>query len=249
MKNRILAGLMAIMIMAFFSGCRPDKDKSNFKLTLKSYVNGQPLNFSTIYNDGASKEFFFNGLKFYVSHVKLVREDGTETEVAAAGFFDYQDNNWKSLSGEIAAGTYKGIKFDVGLDAAQNLIDPDTKPASDPLGPKDDMYWEWLKHRFINIEGVADTLGTSFNVPTVGLAYHVGRNETLRSVSLTGSNFVIEEGKNKEVFLNLDLHKVFSEGPNAIDMFNMPGTQSENADLYIAEQFADQFATAFSYTE
>lgn len=248
MKHKLLIAIVTFSVLVTIGGCK-EKDKSNFTVTLKTFVSGQALTFNSIYNDGISKEFYFNGIKFYLSHVKLIREDNSEVEIKDAVFFDYRDNDWKAFKAEVPAGTYKGIKFGIGLDPVQNQIDPDSRPDTDPLGPQEDMYWEWLKHRFINIEGVADTLGTNFSGATVGLTYHVGRDVTYRNATLTNGTFVVQEGSDKEIFLNLNLNKVFFEGPNAIDMFAVPGTQSEDADLYIANQFADKFSTAFSYTE
>lgn len=248
MKHKFVILLTTLSVLLTVSGCK-EKDNSNFTVTLKAFVGAQPLTFSSSYNDGVSKEFYFSGVKFYLSHVKLIREDNSEVEIKDAAFFDYRDNDWKAFKAEVPAGTYKGIKFGIGLDPAQNQIDPDTRPDTDPLGPQEDMYWEWLKHRFINIEGAADTLGTNFSGAIIGLAYHVGRDETYRTATLSNGNFIVQEGSDKEIFLNLDFNKVFFEGANAIDMFAMPGTQSENNDLYIANQFADKFSTAFTYTE
>jgi hypothetical protein len=152
-----------------------------------------PLSFSnTIYNDGAGKEFFFSKLKFYLSHIKLVRADNTEVEIKDAAFLDWSDNNWKSFSANVDAGTYKGIKFFVGLDPQQNAGNPDDYAADEPLGPKDDMFWEWLKHRFVVLEGTADTLGNNFGGGNIGLVYHTGRDTCYREVALSGTRVYSE---------------------------------------------------------
>jgi hypothetical protein len=248
MNKSFFLSLVALFFLVSISSC-DKKNKGNFEVKLNGFVGAQPLSFSnTIYSDGAGKDFFFNRLKFYISEVRLVRTDNTEVDVEDVAYFDYADNNWKSFSVEAPSGEYKGIKFNVGLNPAQNATNPDDFKASDPLGPKDDMFWEWLKHRFINLEGKADVSGGSF-VNGVGLVYHVGRDTCYRSVSLSNGNFIIPDEGKKSINLNLDLLKVFKEQPAPIDMFLKPGTQSEDNDLSIAIQFADQFSKSFSYSE
>lgn len=243
----ITVGLSTLLVV---TGCKPEKEKGNFSLELKGYVGSQPLSFTnTFYNDGVNKEFFFSKLKFFLSDIYLIKEDNTELKIQDVAFFDFDDNRWRAMNAEVPAGTYKGIRFHVGLSPEQNNANPDAYPVTDPRGPKDDMYWEWLKHRFVNLEGTADTLGQNFSGGVVGLVYHVGRDTCYREVSLTGTTFTVQEGSVKNMNLELDLLKLFKDTPNAIDMFQVPGTQSEDADLHIAIRFADLFAQTFSYSE
>lgn len=248
MKNIFLAGVLVLSL----AGCKSCKepDKGNFTVQLQPMVGTQPLSFSnTLYNDGADKEFFFSKLKFYISHIKLVRADNTEVEIEDAAFFDWSDNNWKSFSAEADAGTYKGVKFFVGLDPQQNAGNPDNYAADEALGPKDDMFWEWLKHRFVVLEGTADTLGNNFGGGVVGLVYHTGRDTCYREVVLSGPEFVVNAEGEKAINLQLDLLKIFTATPEPIHMFTQPGTQSEDADLPVALQFSNQFSKSFSYSE
>jgi hypothetical protein len=248
MKNT----LIALLLLLGLAGCKSckEEDKGNFTVNLQGYVGSTPLSFSnTIYNDGAGKEFFFSKLKFYLSHIKLVRADNTEVEIKDAAFLDWSDNNWKSFSANVDAGTYKGIKFFVGLDPQQNAGNPDDYAADEPLGPKDDMFWEWLKHRFVVLEGTADTLGNNFGGGNIGLVYHTGRDTCYREVTLSGTEFTVNAEGGKSINLNLDLLKVFAAAPEPVNMFTQPGTQSEDADLPVAIQFSNQFSKSFSYSE
>ncbi|HLP19840.1 MAG TPA: MbnP family protein [Chitinophagales bacterium] len=243
--------LLLLPVLFLVTGCH-DKDThehGNLKLQLNAYVGSQPLNFgSGIYNDGVSREYYFSKLKFYLSHIKLVKEDGSEVEVEDVAFFDYADNAWKSDLVNADAGTYKGIKFSVGLDPTQNSTTPTDLDDSDPLGPKDDMHWDWLKYRFVILEGTADTLGNNFAGGNIGLVYHVGRDTCYRQVSLSNGNFTVNAEGETVINLNVDLQTLFT-GAGAIDMFVEPGTQSENSDLAVAIKFADRFAQTFSYSE
>lgn len=243
MKHLIL---FCLATLTLFSCCKKPKP-GNFKVTLETNVGTQPFAVSTAYADGTGKDFYFNKLKFYLSHVKLIKSDNSEVEIKDAAFFNVDDNNWKSFSAEVDAGTYKGIKFSVGLDPAQNATNPDDYGADEALGPKDDMYWEWLKHRFIVAEGVADTTGNNFLNGNHGLGYHVGTDATYKTATVNGADIVVEEGVEKQITLRLDLLKVFYGTTDTVNMFTEPATQSESGDLPLAIKFAEQFSKAFSY--
>lgn len=241
------ATLLLLTLVIILPGCKdPDKPKGNFTVNIIPYVGSQAMTLNTTYNDGADKEFYFSKFKFYLAHVKLIKADNSEVEITDVAFYDLGDNNWKSFNANADAGTYKGIKFFVGLDPTQNATNPSDYDEDEPLGPKEDMFWDWQKHRFIVLEGRADTIGQNFS-NSKGLAYHVGTDVTYREVVLTGSDIVVDG--NKAINLNVDLLKVFVSAPAPVNLVTQPATQSEGADLPIANQFADQFSKAFVYTE
>lgn len=242
---------LGFFILILLTGCHPDK-KGDVKVQLNGYVGSQPLSFTnTIYNDGMGKQFYFSNLQFYISHFNLVKDDNALVEIQKAAYFEYGNSAWHSFSvKEVPAGNYKGIQFSVGLDTAQNNIDPvvyENDPAN-PLAPKPDMYWAWLKHRFIVLEGRADTMGGNF-ASGAGLQYHVGRDTTYRTVTINGPSFSIDKDGTATINLNLDLLKIFYGSTDTLDMLKQSGTQSENNDLDVAIKFANQFSKAFSYSK
>lgn len=247
--NRYVIPVMVFLLLGVQS-CKNKVEKGNLDVQLKGYVGERELSFvNTIYNDSMGKEFFFSTLQFYLSHFRLIKTDNSSIELADVAFLDYDDKNWKSFSVAAPEGDYKGIAFYVGLDAAQNDTKPEDFPSSHPLGPQKNMYWSWLKHRFVNLEGRADTSGQNFTDGSIGLTYHVGRDTCYREVMLTGPSFSIMDGVNKKIQLNVDILKVFYGTTDTIDMFLEPGTQSEDFEIDLAIKFAEQFSKAFSYSE
>ncbi len=238
--------LFCIVSVSLFSCCKKNKP-GNFKILLQANVGSQPLSFSTTYNDGLGKDFYISKLKFYLSHIRLIKPDNSEVEITDVAFFNADDNNWKSVAAEVQAGTYKGLKFSIGLDPTQNATNPDNYSNNDALGPKEDMFWEWQKHRFIVLEGVADTSGNNFTGGNHGLGYHVGTDTTYRTTSISGADIVVEEGVERQLILHLDLMKVFYSSTDTINMFTESATQSETGDLPTAIKFAEQFSKAFAY--
>jgi hypothetical protein len=246
-KLVVLAGVFAFLFLAA-TGCKPEKKKGNLKVSLQGYFGTELLNFASIYDAGDGKQYYFSKFKFYLSHIKLVRDDNTEVEIKDAAFFDYGSTDWKSFTVNAPIGNYKAIKLSIGLDPTQNATEPDNFPSTSALGPKEDMYWSWLGHRFVNLEGRGDTIPGNF-VTGVGLVYHVGQDTCYRTTTLNNGNFTINANEDKAMTLNVDLKKVFSGSNNPINFYTQPGTQSEAGDLFVAIHFADKFSECFSYSE
>lgn len=248
MKTRPLFVVWLLALLFVLQACKePKKEEGNLTVEVRPFVGSQPLSFSTIYTDG-NREFYFSNLKFYLSHIKLIRADGNETEIKDVAYFDHSSTNWKSFKSNVDAGTYKGFTFSVGLDPVQNSTNPLTIDESEPLGPKSDMYWSWLKYRFFVLDGIADTLGNNFAGGNTQLTYHVGRDTCYRTVSLSGDNFTINENEQGTIYIDIDLLKIF-QGSGSIDMFTEHDIQSTDGDLPLAIKFADKAVQSFSYSE
>jgi len=251
MYTKQFRGIWWLAVVVFLAvtvySCKPKKEDGNFKVTLRGYFGSQPLSFSSIYDAGDGKQYYFSKLKFFLSHITLIRTDNTEVEINPVAYFEFGSSKWSSFTAKAPAGDYKGIKLSVGLDPSQNNTEPDNYPADNPLGPKEDMFWSWLKHRFINLEGRGDTITGNF-VNGVGLVYHVGLDTCYRTTILSNGEFTIAD-EDKEMFLHLDLKKVFSGSADAIDFYTEPGTQSEPGDLPTAIRFANKFSESFEYSE
>lgn len=249
MKNSLLI-LIATGVLFSQSSCEKKAKEETLTVDLKGYVGDRELSFvNSFYADSMGKDFYFSALKFFIAHLQLVKTDNSLVEVSEVEFLDYADPLWKSFSVQAPAGDYKGIIFHVGLDPTQNATDPLSYSASHPLGAKAGMYWTWLKHVFVYLEGRADTSGQNFTGGSTGLVYHVGRDTCYREVVLNGPAFSIPEGASKKIDLNLDVLKVFYGETDTLNMYLQPGTQSEDSDLEVAIKFANQFSKTFSYSE
>ncbi|TGM46192.1 MbnP family copper-binding protein [Leptospira vanthielii] len=106
----------------------------------------------------------FSDFRLFISEVKLVRADGSTSEVSLS-----TDNVWQSngvslvdletsktaetntkVSGSVAPGTYTGVQFSVGVPETLNHLDKNVQPA--PLNVSS-MYWAWTSgYKHSNIE-------------------------------------------------------------------------------------------------
>jgi hypothetical protein len=139
------------------------------------------------------------------------------------------------------AGDYKAIKFGIGLDSAQNTINPANVPANDPVYADNTLYWDGgRKHLFIQIEG--NTGANTTNMNSVCF-YHIGFDSMYRSATVSKS-FSISEGQSFNLNLQADLSQVFN-GANGVNVFTDPLTHTSDHPA-VAHQVADHFTHIFS---
>lgn len=111
-------------------------------------------------------------IAFYVDNIKkLVNANCTEETIKNIDFIDFA--NLKETKLKLPAGNYTAIKFGLGLDVANNNIDPTI--GTGVLGFEyDEYWWSWAsKHIFTKIEGDVETVPNSSNF-NEGFVYHLG---------------------------------------------------------------------------
>ncbi len=118
----------------------------------------------------------FRDIRFYVSNVRLVNEDGDDVPVELTqdgvwqyedvALLDFEDGSGACMAsgdaglntvvvGEVPADTYTGVRFDLGVPAELNHSDANT--AEPPLNVLA-MSWPWLVGRkFVRIDLSVDT--------------------------------------------------------------------------------------------
>lgn len=151
-------------------------------IRFKAAVSGQAFSCTQAYanigvnTDSAKREFRGKDLRYYVHDVRLVDGSGQDVAVTltddgkwqngGVALLDFEDGTGtcqngneasnSSLVGEIAPGTYHGLKFTVGVPFERNHLLADNQPSPLNLSA---MYWSWTGgYRFMRIEG-ADANG------------------------------------------------------------------------------------------
>lgn len=148
--------------------------------------------------------------RFYVSRVRLVASDGREVPLvldedhvwqhAGVALLDFEDKSGpcaggttgvnQVIRGKAPAGTYTGLRFDLGLPA--NLNHEDASVADPPLNVTG-MFWSWQTgYRFLRAEGATTGIPVGYNahVGSVGCTRQNKQTqcsqENLAQVSLDG---------------------------------------------------------------
>lgn len=152
-------------------------------------IGGQPFTCGQAYaNLGASAATYVGAdFRFFVSNVALVPAGGgapvaltldvnanqTADGVALLDFEDATANcqtgnaaTYTALTGTVPAGAYTGVRFDLGIPADRNHLDPSlaTAPYNAP-----GMLWAWQSgHKFVKIDGVVGGAGFNLHLGSTG---------------------------------------------------------------------------------
>lgn len=111
--------------------------------------------------------------RFYVSEISLVDSLGAEKPLIGTYLVDVLDTvaaskGYSSLTLNALPGTYRGLRFRIGVPFDQNHRDPTTQSA--PLGTDAGMFWSWNSgYIFHRVEGKVDSAGVECNI-----LYHIG---------------------------------------------------------------------------
>ena len=240
--------LISIAVILAFSGCVKDnsdsgsggviiaKDSSTVNLDFDFVYGEQDFNLNQVYDYSFGYELKFDKLNLYVSHISLVKNDGTVIEGSEIVFVnaDTSAHNWVSF--RIPVGDYSKIRFSIGVPPNLNGTDnPDFDAAlynaDHPLSLNNGLYWTWnAGYRFILIDGRVNSNPMADNEFETLLSIHTGKDYSFRETEIA-QQFKVE----KEDTIGLDLRfdvSLFLENPDdVIDLLIDNQSHGENAPL------------------
>ena len=235
MKKYLVLNTLILIGIVFFSACKKDDDSAktaDAELGIVAQYGNENFVFDQEYENAQGDMLKFESFRLYLSNIYLINDADEEIMLDTVFLFNLSTGN--SLSNEIPSGSYKGIKFGVGLDSDMNASDPNTFDVSHPLSYAQNTHWDWAAlYRFILIDGrfTAAAEARTFS-------YHTGFDELYRMVELNKSFDVVNEG-DIDLNLQLDIKQIFQD----IDMYE----ENQSHDLTsIATRIADNIAEAFS---
>ena len=187
-------------------------------LNVNLMMDGEPLEWDATYTNAAGQDFTINLLKFYISNVALVNADGSETPLDGLELASFEAGDATSatiMSVDAPAGSYSGIRFDIGVPRELNHLDATLQEA--PLGVDAGMYWAWNPgYIFYRIEGQVDLDGQD-----EAWLLHMGTDAFRLPVRiqdlLTGTVTIEVPAEGAAVDFELELMDAFSQGINAQD--------------------------------
>ena len=246
---------------ALFSSCKKEEvieqvvvAPSEATLVLDARVGIEDFSLNKDFNIGG-KTYNFEKLRYWVSNVVLVNENGTEYSVPNSYFLmeevgelnldgtisdqlKYPANKREEVSlTKVPEGNYKSIRFAVGVDQKHNdnlSIQPGELSISNGMS---NISWMWhTSYIFSSIGGKAGAEAKSFVAET-------GLNDNYKTVTLSlSSPLKVEAGSASKLVINLDVAKVL-EGVDVVATPTIGAGQPE-----IMKTIADNFSQkAFSF--
>jgi hypothetical protein len=196
---------------------------------------------ATNYVNAAGETFNVELFKYYVSNVKLIKDDGSKYAVPNSYFLiDANDtNSLKVNMADIPGGKYTGIEYLIGVDSTRNVSGSQTGA----LDPVNGMFWSWSTgYIFMKLEGQSSSSSNN------SYTYHIGGykwpHSGLRTTSIdfTPSVLVVDGGKREaEIHIITDVLEIF-KNPSNISIANgsfimTPSPSSSN----MADNYVDMF--------
>ncbi|GAB5520799.1 MAG: hypothetical protein RhofKO_30500 [Rhodothermales bacterium] len=240
-KSILLLALFAFVLSACDSTVDDEDGMAMVSLDLDAMVGETPLSSdaSTVYTlDGTS--FKMNAARMYLSNIELLRADGTTVSFSGESITvpaqDVNDGDnvithtiddkivlvrhdageGEYMLGEVPAGDYTGIRFNVGVTGLANHVDVAQVPASHPLAKQTDVnnHWSWKPgFIFLRMDGTVD--GDGDGVFDDRLEMHLGTAAYLTPIDIQQS-FTLEADHSADLHFMVN-YGMFLDGIDLAD--------------------------------
>lgn len=239
-KILVLAGVVLL-------GCKAEISNNNttgkVNFAVSHRMNGAPLVLNAPFSTALGEPFTPLAFSYYISSIKLVDMEGKTISQGANYFLvDERKPVSKSFVAALPAGTYKAVKFTIGVDSIRNV----SGIQNGALDPANGMFWSWnTGYIFAKLEGKS-VVSTA---PLSNVTYHIGGFRTgesaLQEVTLDlPEPLLIKTSGSATLRLEADVAKWFTGTHNisiAKEAFCMdPGP--------LAQQIAENYAGMFTIT-
>jgi hypothetical protein len=155
--------------------------------------------------------------KLILSNFRLVLNDSTEWPIAHPGFVV---NGLAAPGGHtfalpsVPVGTYRGIRFAVGLDSTTNHQDPTLLAQEHPLN-RPDMHWSWaptLGYVFLKLEGYADqTAAGDGSAPLQWFTLHLATDEMYTQIRALDSLPLVVTQQATPIIVGVNWERLFQD--------------------------------------
>ncbi|KAF2517111.1 MbnP family protein [Flavobacterium foetidum] len=246
--------LLAVAALAFVS-CSNDGDNPAGNVTLEfnntfkntTIILGDVASTSATTNTSAAGQIHhFSELKYVISNIRLVKDDGSEVAYNIndldKGATVIDQSKTASLSyvlSNVPASSYKQIKFGLGIKPEQNTLDQVRFPNFYAAAGANDtaMMWEWGSgYRFTKIEGFYGADNKTMSIHTGSTVegkkgdastYTQGVN-AYRDITLSLTTNVVVGGNAPVIKIKADFDKMLSGKTNTITLSTGTG-DADNA--------------------
>ncbi|PSL46780.1 hypothetical protein CLV51_103762 [Chitinophaga niastensis] len=214
---------------------------SSLQLSITHMMHNQPLILKTVeYRNPSGESFTITRFRYFLSNFSLETAAGKMITLPAAYFLVDEANDTTKLIklNSVPTGTYKSIRFLIGVDSIRNV----SGAQSGALAAETGMFWTWNSgYIMAKMEGFAPAVAS----PTHEFLFHVGGYKTsdnvLKYVSLSFPQpVVVSRDKQPQINILADAGKWFA--PDTISFKNVavimaPGVNARKVAANYQEMF------------
>src|SRR6478609_3669669 len=129
MKRKFKIILLMLAFIGLALGCKHKKNNepapveyAELLFHIHSYVNINEIDgYNIIYTSEAGRKISVQMAQLYISHMQLLKADGSVYEIPDSVLLVQQSEETYYMA-DVPTGNYTGIRFHVGLSAAQNQL-------------------------------------------------------------------------------------------------------------------------------
>ena len=220
--KKLFYSLFIVISISFYSCSDDETPTSTLMVEFDNVVGSTNLELNTAdkpYTNANGETYNVNWLTYYVSNIKLKREDGTyyEDKVksdGSAGYYLIDEADAESqevVLKNIPMGEYTEITFTIGVDA--NQVDQGAQTG--PLDPANNLFWSWNSgYIFMALQGASPASTETGNE----FFFHVGgykedavsnqvNNIKTVTLSFNGDTAPVRKKHQPEVHILFDVEK------------------------------------------
>ena len=216
----------------------PAATKGTVQMNVRAYSGTSPLVYGNTYTNANNDQFKVSLFRYYLSNIVLLG-DGSTPDYVQPESYHLVDHGSAGASYQIKLdsvpnGTYKGIKFLIGVDSLRNV----SGAQSGALDPANGMFWTW-NSGYIQFKLEGTTISTAAN-----FIYHIGGYKGIYSAVkevtiLFPASKLQMAGLTKKLNLDSDVQEVF-KNPVVWEIDAMRNVSSEGTTAKtIADNYAD----------
>ncbi|MEO6189057.1 MAG: MbnP family protein [Saprospiraceae bacterium] len=228
--------------------CTKEVSAPKLELLIKGKFKDKPLvfapGFSYDYFDGS--KISFTRSEFFLSHLEMLNEHNEYIPFGDIYHVELQNHHisiekanegYKISLTLNQKGTFKGIRFGLGLDSLVNKKAP-SDYSNDNILAIGDNYWSgWKSYIFSKTEG-----SLSNSTKSILFAYHSGFNESYRTIHIVKS-FNLNEDQTTSFVIEIDHSKIFG---NPADYIGIYDNNIVHEGTNFLSKFMDQFQLSFN---
>ncbi|HXD92836.1 MAG TPA: MbnP family protein [Bacteroidia bacterium] len=250
--------LLVVCILSFFS-CKkkdspvttPPTPMGTIAFHLHTNIDTTEADSGVVVMDHASgKKFQLNVAQFYISGIVAYKTDGTAESVSNV-YILKNISQEEYIIGQVPAGNYSRISFNVGLDVATNATNPSSHTGV--LGTQNPAMWfgnTTQGYLFMNVQGFADTTTSNTGNVNHTFAYQLGGNAELKTINMpTMANSVVVTASNTNA-LPAEFHIICDYGIllNNINFKTINAIATPfNSDSTVIKQISNNIPNMFRY--
>lgn len=242
-----------ILVSVLFAACSQDEDQvspeSDMTLKFTSHFGPNLLVLGEVYNylDYRAK---FDKFKFILTNLELVSDGDEVVQLSDVELIDFKNAFTESEAAKgvvldfdgIPTGTYKAIRFTIGLDTGYLGMTPGDFSSDDVLA-QSEMYWaSWGNYIITKLEARFDA-NNDDNFLDETFEYHLGGDPAYRTVEKNIDLTLIIDGSSV-LELDVDVRDLLTLESALVDPAEYSGTHSLGSEVFIGD-LLDSFKDAF----